>query len=209
LYLCPKILNFGVLFFSNTKLLIFRNFYFIIEKSLNSFIMKKLFIILFTFFISDFYAQITIPIKDKNIRIKEKVTISKDPRSPLLISKIRTNRLGIPLNGRYKVKQDKNNYYIAYFKKGRHNTKGEKSIVKYYKEGKIDKIYIYRDNNFILLSQSSFKEDKIILFMFNINDINEEEPFELTIEGDKLETIFKDNKTNRDILEYIKNNKLK
>ena len=160
--------------------------------------MKKLFIILFTFFISNFYAQITIPIKDKNIRIKEKVTISKDPRSPLLISKIRTNRLGIPLNGRYKVKQDKNNYYIAYFKKGRHNTKGEKSIVK-----------IYRDNNFILLSQSSFKEDKIILFMFNINDINEEEPFELTIEGDKLETIFKDNKTNRDILEYIKNNKLK
>ena len=168
--------------------------------------MEKLFIILFTFFISNFYAQITIPIKDKNIRIKEKVTISKDPRSPLLISKIRTNRLGIPLNGRYKVKQDKNNYYIAYFKKGRHNTKGEKSIVKYYKEGKIDKIYIYRDNNFILLSQSSFKEDKIILFMFNINDINEEEPFELTIEGDKLETIFKDNKTNRDILEYIKNN---
>lgn len=171
--------------------------------------MKKLFIILFTFFISNFYAQITIPIKDKNIRIKEKVTISKDPRSPLLISKIRTNRLGIPLNGRYKVKQDKNNYYIAYFKKGRHNTKGKKSIVKYYKEGKIDKIYIYRDNNFILLSQNSFKEDKIILFMFNINDINEEEPFELTIEGDKLETIFKDNKTNRDILEYIKNNKLK
>ena len=168
--------------------------------------MKKLFIILFTFFISNFYAQITIPIKDKNIRIKEKVTISKDPRSPLLISKIRTNRLGIPLNGRYKVKQDKNNYYIAYFKKGRHNTKGKKSIVKYYKEGKIDKIYIYRDNNFILLSQNSFKEDKIILFMFNINDINEEEPFELTIEGDKLETIFKDNKTNRDILEYIKNN---
>ena len=136
--------------------------------------MKKLFIILFTFFISNFYAQITIPIKDKNIRIKEKVTISKDPRSPLLISKIRTNRLGIPLNGRYKVKQDKNNYYIAYFKKGRHNTKGKKSIVKYYKEGKIDKIYIYRDNNFILLSQNSFKEDKIILFMFNINDINEE-----------------------------------
>ena len=171
--------------------------------------MKKLFIILFTFFISNFYAQITIPIKDKNIRIKEKVTISKDPRSPLLISKIRTNRLGIPLNGRYKVKQDKNNYYIAYFKKGRHNTKGEKSIVKYYKEGKIDKIYIYTDNNFILLSQNSFKEDKIILFMFNINDINEEEPFELTIEGDKLEPIFKDNKTNRDILKYIKNNKLK
>ena len=106
-------------------------------------------------------------------------------------------------------KKNKNNYYIAYFKKGRHNTKGKKSIVKYYKEGKIDKIYIYRDNNFILLSQNSFKEDKIILFMFNINDINEEEPFELTIEGDKLETIFKDNKTNRDILEYIKNNKLK
>ena len=74
--------------------------------TINNQIMKKLFIILFTFFISNFYAQITIPIKDKNIRIKEKVTISKDPRSPLLISKIRTNRLGIPLNGRYKVKQD-------------------------------------------------------------------------------------------------------
>jgi len=38
LYLCPKFLNFGVLFFANTKLLIFGNFYFIIEKSLNSFI---------------------------------------------------------------------------------------------------------------------------------------------------------------------------
>ena|GEM_PF-2261642 len=38
MYLCPKFLNFGVLFFANTKLLIFGNFYFIIEKSLNSFI---------------------------------------------------------------------------------------------------------------------------------------------------------------------------
>ena len=28
MYLCPKFLNFGVLFFSNTKLLIFGNFYF-------------------------------------------------------------------------------------------------------------------------------------------------------------------------------------
>ena len=37
MYLCPKFLNFGVLFFSNTKLLIFGNFYFIIGKSLNSF----------------------------------------------------------------------------------------------------------------------------------------------------------------------------
>ena len=37
MYLCPKFLNFGVLFFSNTKLLIFGNFYFIIEISLNNF----------------------------------------------------------------------------------------------------------------------------------------------------------------------------
>ena len=37
MYLCPKFLNFSVLFFSNTKLLIFGNFYFIIGKSLNSF----------------------------------------------------------------------------------------------------------------------------------------------------------------------------
>ena len=64
-------------------------------------------------------------------------------------------------------------------------------------------------NQKLTFKGKTFKEDKIILFMFNINDINEEEPFELTIEGDKLETIFKDNKTNRDILEYIKNNKLK
>ncbi|GEM_PF-6485278 len=40
LYLCLKFLNFGVLFFSNTKLLIFGNFYFIIRKSLNSFAKK-------------------------------------------------------------------------------------------------------------------------------------------------------------------------
>ena len=174
--------------------------------------MRKLFIILFVFFISNFYAQITIPIKDKNIRIKEKVTVSKDPRAPLLISKIKTNRLGIPLNGRYKIKQDKNNYYIAYFKKGRYNTKGKRSIVKYYKEGKIDKIYIYKDNNFVLLSQNSFKNGRITLFIFNIDDIddiNEEKPLELTIEEDKLDTIFKNDKTNRDILEYIKNNNTK
>ena len=30
-------MNFGVIFFSNTKLLIFWNFYFIVRKSLNSF----------------------------------------------------------------------------------------------------------------------------------------------------------------------------
>ena len=41
MYLCPKILNFGVLFFSNTKLLIFGNFYFIIGKSLNSFYYRE------------------------------------------------------------------------------------------------------------------------------------------------------------------------
>ena len=41
MYLCPKFLNFGVLFFSNTKLLIFGNFYFIIEISLNSFLDKN------------------------------------------------------------------------------------------------------------------------------------------------------------------------
>ena len=42
LYLCSKLLNFGVLFFfSNTKLLIFGNFYFIIGKSLNSFNQKS------------------------------------------------------------------------------------------------------------------------------------------------------------------------
>ncbi|PTX01783.1 hypothetical protein C8P65_11933, partial [Capnocytophaga leadbetteri] len=37
-------LNFGVLFFSNTKLLIFGNFYFIIGKSLNSFNVKRNFV---------------------------------------------------------------------------------------------------------------------------------------------------------------------
>ena len=41
MYLCPKFLNFGVIFFSNTKLLIFGNFYFIIGKSLNSFTDKN------------------------------------------------------------------------------------------------------------------------------------------------------------------------
>ena len=67
-----------------------------------------------------------------------------------------------PLRGRYKVIIDKDEFYIAYFKKGNLVIKDKVNMVKYYRKDILWKFYFYFKDNYILLSKSNIDNDDII-----------------------------------------------
>ena len=129
---------------------------------------KTLGLIVFTFFISqNLYSQFLKKIDSKDIEVIKKSIPSKETGSRGY-STIEYNYIRVykvtkkPLRGRYKVIIDKDEFYIAYFKKGNLVIKDKVNIVKYYYKGILWKFYFYFKDNYILLSKSNIDNDDII-----------------------------------------------
>ena len=129
---------------------------------------KTLGLIVFTFFISqNLYSQFLKKIDSKDIEVIKKSIPSKETGSrgysTIEYNYIRVHKVTKkPLRGRYKVIIDKDEFYIAYFKKGNLVIKDKVNIVKYYYKGILWKFYFYFKDNYILLSKSNIDNDDII-----------------------------------------------
>lgn len=113
------------------------------------------------------YSQFLKKIDSKDIEVIKESIPSKETGSrgysTIEYNYIRVHKVTKkPLRGRYKVIIDKDEFYIAYFKKGNLVIKDKVNIVKYYYKGILWKFYFYFKDNYILLSKSNIDNDDII-----------------------------------------------
>ena len=113
------------------------------------------------------YSQFLKKIDSKDIEVIKKSIPSKETGSrgysTIEYNYIRVHKVTKkPLRGRYKVIIDKDEFYIAYFKKGNLVIKDKVNIVKYYCKDILWKFYFYFKDNYILLSKSNIDKDDII-----------------------------------------------
>ena len=113
------------------------------------------------------YSQFLKKIDSKDIEVIKKSIPSKETGSrgysTIEYNYIRVHKVTKkPLRGRYKVIIDKDEFYIAYFKKGNLVIKDKVNIVKYYCKDILWKFYFYFKDNYILLSKSNIDNDDII-----------------------------------------------
>jgi len=127
-----------------------------------------------SFFISNnLYAQFRKNIDEKNIEIENFKYLSKQTKKPL--------------NGSYKVKITDSTYYTAHFKKGKISIKDKANVVKYYTNNHIDRIHIYFDVYYAIISKNYFNKGNTtipIRYMWS----NDKEKVASEINGNK-ETI--------------------
>ena len=113
------------------------------------------------------YSQFLKKIDSKDIEVIKKSIPSKETGSRRY-STIEYNYIRVhkvtkkPLRGRYKVIIDKDEFYIAYFKKGNLVIKDKVNMVKYYRKDILWKFYFYFKDNYILLSKGNIDNDNII-----------------------------------------------
>lgn len=113
------------------------------------------------------YSQFLKKIDSKDIEVIKESIPSKETGSrgysTIEYNYIRVHKVTKkPLRGRYKVIIDKDEFYIAYFKKGNLVIKDKVNIVKYYCKDILWKFYFYFKDNYILLSKSNIDKDDII-----------------------------------------------
>ena len=113
------------------------------------------------------YSQFLKKIDSKDIEVIKESIPSKETDSrgysTIEYNYIRVHKVTKkPLRGRYKVIIDKDEFYIAYFKKGNLVIKDKVNIVKYYCKDILWKFYFYFKDNYILLSKSNIDNDDII-----------------------------------------------
>ena len=113
------------------------------------------------------YSQFLKKIDSKDIEVIKKSISSKETGSrgysTIEYNYIRVHKVTKkPLRGRYKVIIDKDEFYIAYFKKGNLVIKDKVNMVKYYRKDILWKFYFYFKDNYILLSKSNIDNDDII-----------------------------------------------
>ena len=113
------------------------------------------------------YSQFLKKIDSKDIEVIKKSIPSKETGSrgysTIEYNYIRVHKVTKkPLRGRYKVIIDKDEFYIAYFKKGNLVIKDKVNMVKYYRKDILWKFYFYFKDNYILLSKSNIDNDDII-----------------------------------------------
>ena len=113
------------------------------------------------------YSQFLKKIDSKDIEVIKESIPSKETGSrgysTIEYNYIRVHKVTKkPLRGRYKVIIDKDEFYIAYFKKGNLVIKDKVNIVKYYCKDILWKFYFYFKDNYILLSKSNIDNDDII-----------------------------------------------
>lgn len=102
------------------------------------------------FFISNnLHAQFRKNIDEKNIEIENFKYLYSQTKKPL--------------SGSYKVKITDSTYYTVHFKKGKISVKDKANVVKYYKNNHIDKIYIYFDVYYAIISKNYFNNENIII----------------------------------------------
>ena len=130
--------------------------------------MKFYLLILFIVFThNNLYSQFLKKIDSKDIEVIKKSIPSKETESrgysTIEYNYIRVHKVTKkPLRGRYKVIIDKDEFYIAYFKKGNLVIKDKVNMVKYYRKDILWKFYFYFKDNYILLSKSNIDNDDII-----------------------------------------------
>ena len=113
------------------------------------------------------YSQFLKKIDSKDIEVIKKSIPSKETGSrgysTIEYNYIRVHKVTKkPLRGRYKVIIDKDEFYIAYFKKGNLVIKDKVNMVKYYRKDILWKFYFYFKDNYILLSKGNIDNDNII-----------------------------------------------
>ena len=113
------------------------------------------------------YSQFLKKIDSKDIEVIKESIPSKETGSrgysTIEYNYIRVHKVTKkPLRGRYKVIIDKDEFYIAYFKKGNLVIKDKVNIVKYYCKDILWKFYFYFKDNYILLSKSNIDKDNIM-----------------------------------------------
>ena len=113
------------------------------------------------------YSQFLKKIDSKDIEVIKESIPSKETGSrgysTIEYNYIRVHKVTKkPLRGRYKVIIDKDEFYIAYFKKGNLVIKDKVNMVKYYRKDILWKFYFYFKDNYILLSKSNIDNDDII-----------------------------------------------
>ena len=113
------------------------------------------------------YSQFLKKIDSKDIEVIKKSIPSKETGSrgysTIEYNYIRVHKVTKkPLRGRYKVIIDKDEFYIAYFKKGNLVIKDKVNMVKYYRKDILWKFYFYFKDNYILLSKSNIDKDNIM-----------------------------------------------
>ena len=113
------------------------------------------------------YSQFLKKIDSKDIEVIKESIPSKETDSrgysTIEYNYIRVHKVTKkPLRGRYKVIIDKDEFYIAYFKKGNLVIKDKVNMVKYYRKDILWKFYFYFKDNYILLSKSNIDNDDII-----------------------------------------------
>ena len=113
------------------------------------------------------YSQFLKKIDSKDIEVIKESIPSKETDSrgysTIEYNYIRVHKVTKkPLRGRYKVIIDKDEFYIAYFKKGNLVIKDKVNIVKYYCKDILWKFYFYFKDNYILLSKSNIDKDNIM-----------------------------------------------
>lgn len=113
------------------------------------------------------YSQFLKKIDSKDIEVIKESIPSKETGSrgysTIEYNYIRVHKVTKkPLRGRYKVIIDKDEFYIAYFKKGNLVIKDKVNMVKYYRKDILWKFYFYFKDNYILLSKSNIDKDDII-----------------------------------------------
>jgi hypothetical protein len=113
------------------------------------------------------YSQFLKKIDSKDIEVIKESIPSKETGSrgysTIEYNYIRVHKVTKkPLRGRYKVIIDKDEFYIAYFKKGNLVIKDKVNMVKYYRKDILWKFYFYFKDNYILLSKSNIDKDNIM-----------------------------------------------
>ena len=113
------------------------------------------------------YSQFLKKIDSKDIEVIKESIPSKETGSrgysTIEYNYIRVHKVTKkPLRGRYKVIIDKDEFYIAYFKKGNLVIKDKVNMVKYYRKDILWKFYFYFKDNYILLSKGNIDNDNII-----------------------------------------------
>ena len=159
------------------------------------------------------YSQFLKKIDSKDIEVIKESIPSKETGSrgysTIEYNYIRVHKVTKkPLRGRYKVIIDKDEFYIAYFKKGNLVIKDKVNIVKYYCKDILWKFYFYFKDNYILLSKSNIDNDNIIRIQtFKNEDFDEKNAVNMYVSKNGvtefLKTIMPTIKE-KDIKEFLK-----